>query len=81
MLSLETISLIIAVRLIYVLLKIAFRAIKVILNPRATINIRKAIHKPWLPKGGINNKVAGRNTPMDEMSMELRMARDAVAPM
>ena len=59
----------------------AFFAINVIDNPRATMNKRKAIHKPWLPKGGINNKVAGRNTPMDEMSMVLRMARDAVAPM
>ena len=65
----------------YFIVRTAFFAIKVMERPRATINIRKAIHKPWLAKGGINNKVAGRNTPMDEMSMVLRMARDAVAPM
>ena len=61
--------------------RMAFFAIKVIDNPRATMKSRKAIQRPWLPKRGINNKVAGRNTPMDEMSIVLRMARAAVAPM
>ena len=34
-------------------------AIKVMLRPRATMNNRKAIHNPWLPKCGINNNEAG----------------------
>lgn len=65
----------------YFIVRTAFFAIKVMDNPRATMKSRKAIHKPWLLKRGINNKVAGRNTPMAEISMVLRMARAAVAPM
>ena len=59
----------------------AFFAIKVMLRPRATINNRKAIQSPWLPKCGINSKEAGKNTHKAEIIIVLRMARAAVAPM
>ena len=66
---------------IYFVSNTAFFAIKVMERPRATMKSKNAIHNPWLPKRGINNKVAGRNTPMAEISIVLRMARAAVAPM
>ena len=61
--------------------KIALFAITVILNPLATMNRRKAIHNPWLPKRGIKRNQEGKKTKSEAMIIVLRISLAAVAPM
>lgn len=58
-----------------------FFAMNVIDSPLASIQPRKEIQSPWLPKAGVRKYQSGRNVAIDEIIIVLRIAFEAVAPM